>query len=125
MNMTERHPLWDELEKEKVLLEEQEKRVFQQYRKLVDAVFAGEILDWREVEDILLKLIEFGDYYTPAWDLCTQLRRYIAKHFSDYVQMGDNFTRAIIAESLVGVLTTDVDEKKVREEMIARYEGTT
>lgn len=105
MNMTERHPLWEELKKEKALLEEQEKRVLQQYRGLVDAVFAGEITDWSEVEDLLLKLIEFGNHYYPAWELSTQLRRYIKEHFSAYVQSGGNLMRLLIEDAEQGVET--------------------
>ena len=100
--MTKHHPLWDELKKEKALLEEQEKRVFQQYRKLVDSVFAGEITDWSEVEDLLLELMEFGECYCLAWELYTQLRRYIKEHFSTYVQSGGNFTRILIEDAEQG-----------------------
>lgn len=102
LNMTKRHPLWDELEKRKALLEEQEGRVYQQCKLLVEAVMAGQITDWPEVEDLLFELIEFGDYYISAWELCAQLRRYIGKHFSPYVQMGGNFTRILIEDAEQG-----------------------
>ena len=41
--MKQRQELWDELEKQKVLLHEQEKQVSQQLSKLVVAVLAGQI----------------------------------------------------------------------------------
>ena len=44
-----RHELWTELETQKVLLLDQQKRVYQQYRMLLDAVLAGQITEWQEV----------------------------------------------------------------------------
>ena len=95
----ERHPLWDELEKQKALLEEQEDRVYQQCKLLVEAVMAGQITDWPEVEDLLFELLEFGDYYRPAWELYAQLKRYIGKHFTSDVQRESGFLKAIIEDA--------------------------
>ena len=92
----ERHPLWDELEKQKALLEEQEDRVYQQCKLLVEAVMAGQITDWPEVEDLLFELMEFGYYFCPAWALYTQLKKYIGKNFSSDMQRGNGFLKAII-----------------------------
>ena len=85
--MKQRQELWDELEKQKGILEEQEKRVSQQLSKLVDAVLAGQITQWTEVEDLLFELIGFYDYdYDCAWELRQKLGRYVNQKFSTYVE---------------------------------------
>lgn len=96
MCVEKRSALWDELEKQKALLEAQEDRVCQQLKLLADAVMAGQITDWPEVEDLIFELIEFGDYYRPAWELNTQLRKYVEQHYSSYVEIGGNITRVFI-----------------------------
>lgn len=100
--MTKRHPLWDELEKQKALLEEQEDRLYQQLKLLADAVMSDQIADWPEVENLLFEMIEFGDYYRPAWELFTQLKKYIGKNFSSDVQRESGFLKAIIEDAAKG-----------------------
>ena len=102
MCVEKRSALWDELEKQKALLEAQEDRFYQQLKLLTDAVMSGQITDWPEVEDLIFELIEFGDYYRPAWELYTQLRKYVEQHYSPYVEIGSNITRVFIPDDANG-----------------------
>ena len=95
--MKQMQELWDELEKQKELLREQEKQVSQQLSKLVDAVLAGHITQWTEVEDLLFELIEFYDYdYDCAWELRQKLGRYVNQKFSHYVEKERPIVRLLI-----------------------------
>lgn len=60
----------------------------------------GQITDWPEVEDLLFELIEFGYYYCPAWQLYTQLKKFIGKNFSSDVQRESGFLKAIIEDAV-------------------------
>ena len=85
--MRQRQELWDELEKQKALLHEQEQQVYRQLSKLVDAVLAGQITQWMEVEVLLFELIGFYDYdYDCAGELRQKLGRYVNQKFSTYVE---------------------------------------
>lgn len=95
--MKQRQELWDELEKQKVLFREQEKQVSQQLSKLVDAVLAGQITKWTEVEDLLFELIEFYEYdYDCAWELRQKLARYVNQKFSHHAEKECPFARLLI-----------------------------
>jgi hypothetical protein len=83
-----RHELWTELETQKVLLLDQQKRVYQQYRMLLDAVHTGQIADWQEVLELLFELVEFSDHYAPAWELRAELALHIRQHFPQQVENG-------------------------------------
>lgn len=97
--MKQRQELWDELEKQKVLLHEQEKRVSQQLSKLVDAVLAGQITQWTEIEDLLFELTAFYEYdYGCAWDLRQKLVRYVNQKFSHYVEKESAILRLLIED---------------------------
>lgn len=77
--MTNAEKLWAEMAQEKVALETQEDRLMQALKKLVEAVKYGIIADSKEIEDLLFELLEFGDYYVPAWELYQELRDYVGK----------------------------------------------
>lgn len=94
--MEKQNALWDELAKQKALLEAQENRFYRQLKLLTDAVMTGQITDWTEVEDLIFELIEFGEYYRPAWELNTRLRKYVEQHYSPYVEIGGNIMRVFI-----------------------------
>ena len=95
--MKQMQELWEELEKQKVLLHEQEKQVSQQLSKLVDAVLAGQITQWMEVEELLFELTAFYDYdYDCAWELRQKLGRYVNQKFSTYVEKERPIVRLLI-----------------------------
>ncbi len=99
MCVEKRQALWEELKKQKAILEEQKERVYQQYQKLVAAVLEGRIEQWEEVKDLLFELLEFGDYYVPARELRQELSRYICQHFSAYVEKESALTRVLIEDN--------------------------
>ena len=97
--MKERNSLWDELEAQKVLLEAQKGRVYQQLKRLVDAVVAGQITEWQEVMTLLIELIQFADHYAPAWELRADLALYIRQHFPEQVENSNAFTRILLFDN--------------------------
>ena len=97
--MKQMQELWEELEKQKVHLHEQEKQVSQQLGKLVDAVLAGQITKWTEVEDLLFELVECYEYdYDCAWELRQKLGRYANQKFSHHVEKERPFARLLIED---------------------------
>ncbi len=97
--MKQRQELWDELEKQKELLHEQEKQVSQQLGKLVDAVLAGQITQWTEVENLLFELLAFYEYdYTCASELRQKLVIYVNQNFSSYVEKESAIARLHIED---------------------------
>lgn len=119
--MKQRQELWDELEKQKGILEEQEKRVSQQLSKLVDAVLAGQITQWTEVEDLLFELTAFYEYdYDCAWELRQKLVRYVHQDFSHYVEKGSAILRLLIEDK-----TESKEEKAIPADVLYAELGIT
>ena len=119
--MKQRQELWDELEKQKALLHEQEQQVYQQLSKLVDAVLAGQITQWMEVEDLLFELIGFYDYdYDCAWELRQKLGRYVNQKFSTYVEKERPIVRLLIDDK-----TETKEEKAIPADVLYAELGIT
>ena len=75
------HKLWEELDKQKKALEEQERRVFQACKALAEAVRAGQITDPEEINEVLIELLA-GDHISAAtWELYVKVLSYAKRTF--------------------------------------------